>query len=79
MVKNPTITSDKEFNYTSDKLNKAVQQCNISTLEWLMASVRSNEKSLCKGEITDDKYMDQQQKVTNLIVDFSYNCKMIKI
>lgn len=69
------ITSEIEFNYAFDKLKKAVQYCDNSALEWVMASIRSNEKALCKKEITDDKYMDQQQKITGLVTDFSHICR----
>lgn len=68
------ITSEREFDYTFDKLNGAAQKCDKSALEWVMASIRSNEKALCKGEITENKYMEQQQKVSSSIVFFSYNC-----
>ncbi len=40
-----------------------------------MASIRSNEKALCKGEITENTYMDRQQKITGLVAGFQYNCK----
>lgn len=69
------ITSEKDFNYVFDKLNKAVDKCNNNALEWVMASIRSNEKALCKGEITENTYMDRQQKITGLVADFQYNCK----
>ena len=69
------ITSERDFNYAFDKLNKAVDKCDNSALEWVMASIRSNEKALCKGEITENTYMDRQQKVTSLVADFQYNCR----
>lgn len=71
----PRITSERDFNYAFDKLNKAVQKCDNSALEWIMSSIRSNEKALCKGDITYNTYNDQQQKITNLVADFQYNCK----
>lgn len=69
------ITSEKEFDYAFDKLNKSVDKCDENALEWVMASIRSNEKALCKGEITDSKYSDQQQKVSSLVASFTYNCR----
>lgn len=71
----PRITSGKDFDYTFDKLNNAIDKCDNSALEWVMASIRSNEKALCKGEITENTYMDRQQKVTGLVADFQYNCR----
>ncbi len=70
-----STTSEKEFNYSFDKLNQAVEKCDINVLEWVMASIRNNEKALCKGEITDNIYMDQQQKVSGLVLSFQYHCK----
>lgn len=69
------IASEKDFNYAFDKLNNVIDKCDNSALEWVMASIRSNEKALCKGEITENTYMDRQQKVTSLVADFQYNCR----
>ncbi len=69
------ITSEREFNYAFEKLNKAVDKCDENALEWVMASIRSNEKALYKGEITDSKYNDQQQQVSGLVANFIYNCR----
>lgn len=69
------ITSERDFNYAFDKLNKAVDKCDNNAIEWVMTSIRSNEKALCKGEITDNTYMDRQQKISGLVANFQYNCK----
>ncbi len=69
------ITPEREFSYAFDKLNKAVDKCDENALEWVMASIRSNEKALCKGEITNNEYMDQQQKISSLVANFIYNCR----
>ncbi len=77
--KRSTGISERDFNYAFDKLNKAVDKCDNSALEWVMASIRSNEKALCKGEITENTYMDRQQKITGLVAGFQYNCKCSSI
>ncbi len=64
-----------DFEYSFDKLNKSVDKCDNSALEWIMTSVRSNEKALCKGEITESIYNDRQQKISGLVANFSYNCR----
>ncbi len=64
------ITSERDFNYAFDKLNKAVDKCDNNALEWVMASIRSNENALCKREITENTYMDRQQKITKLSCKF---------
>lgn len=69
------ITSEKEFDYAFDKLNKSVDKCDENALEWVMASIRSNEKALFKGEITDDKYSEQQQKQTQLKLSLRPSCR----
>lgn len=71
----PREVLERDFNIVFNELNKAVEKCDNSALEWIMSSIRSNEKALCKKEITEDKYLEQQQKVTNLVSGFSYNCK----
>lgn len=71
----PRDVLERDFNIVFDELNKAVEKCDNSALEWAMSSIRSNEKALCKKEITESTYLERQQKVTNLIADFSYNCE----
>lgn len=63
------------FDYTFDKLNKAVDKCDNSTLEWVVASTRTNEIDFCKREITESIYKYRQKSVIDLIANFSYNCR----
>lgn len=68
-------TSGKDFSYVFDKLDKAVDKCDNSALEWVVATTRRNEKDLYKGDIMEDTYMERQQKITELLLNFSYNCR----
>ncbi len=77
MVNEPISISEREFNHDIDKLSEASQKCDKIALKWVMTSIRNNEKALFKGEITENKYMEQLQKITSLIVFFSYNCKIV--
>jgi hypothetical protein len=69
------VAPEKEFSYVFDKLNKAVDKCDDSALEWVAASTRVNEKALHKGDIMEDTYMERQQQITSLLLNFSYNCR----
>lgn len=66
--------SKLSYNYALHKLHEAAEECHSNTLEWVAAATRSNEKALHKKEITEEEYKDQQQKVSNIILGFSYNC-----
>ena len=66
--------SGNEFSYVFDKLNKAVDKCDNSSLEWVAAATRRNEKDLYKEDIMEDTYLERQQKISSLIASFSYNC-----
>ena len=74
-----SIMTDRDFDYAFNKLNKAVDKCDNNALEWVMASTRSNEKALSKKEITENTYMDRQQKITGLVASFQYHCKCSSI
>lgn len=64
----------KEYDYALGRLDKAVRQCDDSALKWVMISIRNNEKAFCEGEIAEDKRVEQQHKVSGLILDFSRDC-----
>lgn len=74
MTKGKSI-SGKEFSYVFDKLDKAVDKCDNSALEWVAATTRINEKDLYKGDIMKETYLERQQKISSLIANFSYNCQ----
>ncbi len=69
------MTHTNEIGYAFNKLESRIRNCDPTVPEWVMVATRNNEKALCNKEITEDKYMSNQQHISDFVAEFDRKCR----